>query len=88
MIPIGEEPNDLTKRKSSLCEIRVVNDAGDDVLEDEVGEMVVKGPTLFSGYWNSETSSKADFVDGWFYTGDLFSRSSRGELSFKEGQST
>ena len=83
MIPIGEEPNDLTKRKSSLCEIRVVNDAGREVLEDEVGEMVVKGPTLFSGYWNAETDNRADFVDGWFFTGDLFSRSSKGELSFK-----
>jgi len=83
MIPIGEEPNDLTKRKSSLCEIRVLNDAGNEVAEDEIGEMVVRGPTLFSGYWNAETANNADFVDGWFYTGDLFARGPAGELSFK-----
>ena len=83
MIPIGEEPNDLTKRKSSLCEIRILNHDGNEVCEDEIGEMVVRGPTLFSGYWDAENTNKTVFRDGWFHTGDLFSRSAMGELSFK-----
>ncbi|MDG1987668.1 MAG: hypothetical protein P8J18_06800 [Halieaceae bacterium] len=48
--------------------MRVLNDAGNEASEDEIGEMVVRGPTLFSGYWNAETANKADFRDGSFYT--------------------
>jgi long-chain acyl-CoA synthetase len=34
----------------------------------EVGEMAVRGPNLFIGYWNRDNA--ATFVDGWFLTGD------------------
>ena len=35
------------------------------------GEVFVKGPTVFSGYWRREEATRAAFVDGWFRTGDL-----------------
>ncbi len=37
----------------------------------EVGEIAVRGPTLFVGYWRRPALTKAKFSDGWFLTGDL-----------------
>jgi long-chain acyl-CoA synthetase len=37
----------------------------------ERGELVVKGPQVFSGYWNKPEESAAVFADGWFRTGDI-----------------
>jgi len=37
----------------------------------EIGEIVCRGPNLFSGYWRREAESAADFADGWFRTGDI-----------------
>lgn len=39
------------------------------VLED--GEMIVKGPGLFVGYWNKPEETKSALRDGWLYTGDI-----------------
>jgi malonyl-CoA/methylmalonyl-CoA synthetase len=37
----------------------------------EVGQVWVKGPTVFSGYWRNPEATVAAFHDGWFATGDL-----------------
>jgi long-chain acyl-CoA synthetase len=37
----------------------------------EVGEMAVRGPNVFQGYWNRPAENAAAFVDGWFLTGDM-----------------
>ncbi|SFJ81501.1 AMP-binding protein [Bradyrhizobium sp. Gha] len=39
------------------------------VLED--GEMIVRGPGLFVGYWNKPEETKSALRDGWLYTGDI-----------------
>ncbi|MCP4616768.1 MAG: AMP-binding protein [Bradyrhizobium sp.] len=39
------------------------------VLED--GEMIVRGPGLFSGYWNKPNETQSALRDGWLYTGDV-----------------
>jgi long-chain acyl-CoA synthetase len=39
------------------------------VLQD--GEMIVRGPGLFAGYWNKPDETKAALRDGWLYTGDI-----------------
>jgi long-chain acyl-CoA synthetase len=37
----------------------------------EVGEMRIKGPNVFKGYWNRPEETAAAFVDGFFLTGDI-----------------
>ena len=37
----------------------------------EVGEMAIRGPSVFAGYWNQPAETEAAFRDGWFLTGDI-----------------
>jgi long-chain acyl-CoA synthetase len=46
------------------------------VLED--GEMIVRGPGLFVGYWNKPDETKSALRDGWLYTGDIVEVSPEG----------
>ncbi len=51
--------------------VRVVNEKGEDVKGDEVGEIIVKGPAVMKEYYkNPEATAKA-LRDGWLYSGDL-----------------
>jgi long-chain acyl-CoA synthetase len=52
-------------------EIKLVDERGDDVEEGDPGEMLVRGPSVSKGYWNSPEETEAAFMDGWFRTGDL-----------------
>ncbi len=42
------------------------------------GEIWLKGPNVFAGYWRREDATRAAFQDGWFRTGDLAVRSGDG----------
>lgn len=42
------------------------------------GELLVRGPNVFSGYWRNPDATAAAFTDGWFRTGDLAERSHDG----------
>ncbi|MBI3210762.1 MAG: AMP-binding protein [Candidatus Solibacter usitatus] len=44
----------------------------------ETGELCVRGPNVFSGYWRRPDATAAAFVDGWFRTGDIGVRSADG----------
>ena len=47
----------------------------------EDGEILVRGPSVFKGYWNRPEETKAAIVDGWFKTGDIGNVDSDGYLS-------
>ncbi len=49
--------------------LRVVNEEGEDVPADDVGELYVQGPNVVSGYWG-DSGSRAAFSEGWLKTGD------------------
>ena len=52
--------------------VRVVDDAGLVCQTGEVGHIQVKGPNVFSGYWQMPEKTREEFTaDGWFKTGDM-----------------
>ncbi|WP_051297537.1 acyl-CoA synthetase [Brevibacterium album] len=52
-------------------EFRVVDAGGAQVPVGEVGELLVRGPSVSPGYWNRPDANAEAFRDGWFHTGDL-----------------
>ncbi len=47
------------------------------------GELFVKGPTVFAGYWGKPEATAAAFDDGWFRTGDLAERADDGYVTLR-----
>jgi long-chain acyl-CoA synthetase len=48
------------------------------------GEVLARGPSIFSGYWNRPEETQAAFLDGWFKTGDIGVLDSDGFLSITD----
>ena len=78
LLDIGKMPTSLSKRLSVLTDLRLIDGDGCQVADGEVGEAWVRGPTLFSGYWNAPEANDACFQDGWYRMGDLFRQSDSG----------
>jgi len=52
--------------------VRVVNDADQECAAGEIGNIQVKGPNVFKGYWRMPEKTAQEFTaDGWFKTGDV-----------------
>jgi fatty-acyl-CoA synthase len=59
-------------RPNFFIDVRVMDDDGQELAPNEVGELVLKGPSGCSGYWNKPEASAAAYDDeGWFHTGDM-----------------
>ena len=82
LIPIGVTPARLDKTQSSLCEVRLVDADDRDVPAGEPGEVLLRGPTLFSGYYEEDEVNAHEFRGGWFHTGDVMRRNPDGTLEF------
>ncbi|HZS07956.1 MAG TPA: long-chain fatty acid--CoA ligase [Blastocatellia bacterium] len=52
-------------------EARIVDECGHDVPRGEIGELILKGLHVCSGYWRNSEATAAALRGGWFYTGDL-----------------
>ncbi|MFX1502610.1 MAG: AMP-binding protein [Promethearchaeota archaeon] len=48
-----------------------VSDRNVEVPLGEPGEIVIRGPQTFQGYWNKPKETENALVDGWFYSGDV-----------------
>lgn len=60
------------------CEVRIVDDHGNDAADGRQGEILVRGPNVMTGYWRDAEATAAALVDGWFHTGDVGHRDQDG----------
>ncbi len=79
---MGEAPTRFSKTQSTFGEVRLVDADDRDVPDGTPGELCLRGPTLFSGYWRDEEANEKNFRGGWFHIGDVFVRNPDGTLDF------
>ena len=58
-------------RASMVLDITVVDEEGKTLAAGQRGELLVRGGSMFSGYWNQPDVNATVFEDGWFRTGDV-----------------
>lgn len=63
-------------------ELRLVDDAGADVKQGEIGEMIVNGASSASGYWNQRAKSRNTFAGVWTHTGDKYEQRADGRYVY------
>jgi acyl-CoA synthetase (AMP-forming)/AMP-acid ligase II len=51
--------------------VRIVDDSDREVPAGELGEITLRGPKVFAGYWRDEKATAAALKNGWFHTGDI-----------------
>ncbi|MBX9700456.1 MAG: AMP-binding protein [Acetobacteraceae bacterium] len=76
LIPIGSCGSARTG-----MEIAILDDAGRRLAPGETGEICVRGPAVFAGYFENPEANERAFRGGWFHTGDLGHLDTRGYLS-------
>jgi len=61
-------------------QVRLLDEAGREVPDGEVGEICVRGPLVMQGYWNKPEETAQALRHGWLYTGDMARRDADGYL--------
>jgi fatty-acyl-CoA synthase len=74
---------DLTREGSTglpglCCEASVVDDVGHELPPNMPGEIVVRGPNVFCGYWGDDEATREALHQGWYRTGDIGRRDDDG----------
>jgi non-ribosomal peptide synthetase component E (peptide arylation enzyme) len=67
-----EEVNGTIGRVAGAMELRIIDEAGNDVPRGEIGEIAARGASVHLGYHNNPSANANAFIaGGWFRTGDL-----------------
>ena len=61
-------------------DLRIVDDAGNEVPTGTSGEVIVRGPNVTPGYYGLPETNRETFRDGWFHTGDIGREDAEGFL--------
>lgn len=67
-------------RPCLYLELDLWDERGRSVAAGERGEIVLRGPKVFKGYWRDPEATTAAFAGGWFHTGDIGVRDEDGYL--------
>jgi benzoate-CoA ligase family protein len=59
-------------------EAKIVDEQGNAVAPKEIGDLLIKGDSTCSGYWNKHEMTKETFVGDWFRTGDKYFQDEEG----------
>jgi long-chain acyl-CoA synthetase len=68
--PHTEKPRSAGK-EGPLATVKLVDDQDREVPSGTPGEICVRGPLVFQGYWNLEEDTRYTFRNGWHHTGDI-----------------
>ena len=83
---LSNKPGDVVYGTSGVAvpgyEMRLVNEDGEEVGMDEVGELLVNGNSAASDYWNQREKSRATFEGVWTRTGDKYIKLASGRLAY------
>ena len=74
IFPLGDVDPDISGvgYLGANMEAKIVDDSGKELGYDEPGEVLLRGPIIFSGYWKKEKESKESFnAEGFYKTGDI-----------------
>ncbi len=73
---LSNRPGDIEYGTSGTAvpgyEVRLVDEAGIDVVDGEIGELLVRGDSAAADYWNQRAKSRATFEGEWTRTGDKY----------------
>jgi 4-hydroxybenzoate-CoA ligase len=79
---LSNQPGDVrygtTGKPVPGYEVKIVDEAGREVADGEIGELIVRGPTAGEGYWNQRQKSRRTFAGEWTFTGDKYFRDAAG----------
>ncbi len=68
----------------SLVEVLVADSDGNPAPDGEIGEVLVRGPSVMLGYWKNPEATANTIRDGWLYTGDMGSFDEDGFLTLRD----
>jgi len=66
-----ERPRSCGRPTPPLVQVKIVDEAGIELPRGETGEIWIRGPMNFRGYWNKPEATASTLTDGWVHTGDL-----------------
>jgi len=75
-------------RPCTMVKVKVTDEKNDDVALGEMGEIIVKGDHMMSGYLNNPEATKEALVDGWLHTKDLGTMGEDGYLYLSGGRTS
>lgn len=83
---VSNAPGDIAYGTSGRAvpgyELRLLDEAGNAVADNEVGELYVRGPTAADSYWNQRDKSRRTFQGEWTRTGDIYMRDPDGRYAY------
>lgn len=75
-----EKAGSIGKNACLYTELNILDEVGNEVGTDEIGEIVIRGLGVMDKYYNQEEMTKETFINGWLRTGDLGRRDEDGYL--------
>jgi acyl-CoA synthetase (AMP-forming)/AMP-acid ligase II len=82
LAPFRERPG-AAGRAAFLSTVAVVDELDQVLPESQVGEIVVRGPLVFKGYWRRDADNAVTLRNGWHHTGDMGAFDADGYLWYK-----